>query len=221
MSDGGSKAQEAPGARIADRLREQRLVAIVRGHGVAPEAVLSTVVTLVEEGVGLVEVSLTTPGALAAISRARQEVGGRARVGAGTVLSAEDARRAADAGAQFLLSPGVPDDLPDVLAVGLDTVVGALTPSEVGRALRAGAAAVKVFPVDAVGAGYLRSLLGPFPGTCLVAVGGVRLESCAALLAAGAAAVGVGSPLVGDAADGGDLGALRERARAYRAAVTS
>lgn len=221
MTDGGSEAQEAPGARIADRLREQRLVAIVRGHGATPEAVLSTVVTLVEEGVGLVEVSLTTPGALAAISRARQEVGGRARVGAGTVLSAEDARRAADAGAQFLLSPGLPDDLADVLAVGLDTVVGAFTPSEVGRALRAGADAVKVFPVDAVGAGYLRSLLGPFPGACLVAVGGVRLESCAALLAAGAAAVGVGSPLVGDAADGGDLGALRERARAYRAAVTS
>lgn len=221
MTDGGSKAQEAPGARIADRLREQRLVAIVRGHGATPEAVLSTVVTLVEEGVGLVEVSLTTPGALAAISRARQEVGGRAQVGAGTVLSAEDARRAADAGAQFLLSPGLPDDLADVLAVGLDTVVGAFTPSEVGRALRAGADAVKVFPVDAVGAGYLRSLLGPFPGACLVAVGGVRLESCASLLAAGAAAVGVGSPLVGDAADGGDLGALRERARAYRAAVTS
>ena len=221
MTDGGSEAQEAPGARIADRLREQRLVAIVRGHGATPEAVLSTVVTLVEEGVGLVEVSLTTPGALSAISRARQEVGGRARVGAGTVLSAEDARRAADAGAQFLLSPGLPDDLADVLAVGLDTVVGAFTPSEVGRALRAGADAVKVFPVDAVGAGYLRSLLGPFPGACLVAVGGVRLESCAALLAAGAAAVGVGSPLVGDAADGGDLDDLRARARAYRAAVTS
>lgn len=221
MSDDRTRVDGPGGAGIADRLREQRLVAIVRGHGVAPEAVLRTVVALVEEGVGLVEVSLTTPGALAAITRARREVGEGARVGAGTVLSAEDARRAADAGAQFLLSPGVPDDLPDVLAVGLDTVVGALTPSEVGRALRAGAAAVKVFPVDAVGAGYLRSLLGPFPGTCLVAVGGVRLESCAALLAAGAAAVGVGSPLVGDAADGGDLDDLRARARAYRQAVTS
>jgi 2-dehydro-3-deoxyphosphogluconate aldolase/(4S)-4-hydroxy-2-oxoglutarate aldolase len=99
-------------------------------------------------------------------------------------------------------------------------LVGALTPSEVIAAVDLGATAVKLFPAAQLGGpSYLRALREPFPGVPFVPVGGVTADTVAAYLAAGATAVGAGSPLIGDAAGGGSLEALRQRARAMRAAV--
>ena len=195
-------------------LRERRLLAIVRGgHG---ESVFETVLTLAREGVGLIEVSLTSDKALDAISRARAELGPETVLGAGTVLTAQDARDAHAAGAEFAVTPGLSDGVPSAHDLGLPTLVGALTPSEVIAARAAGAAAVKLFPASAVGGpDYLRALRAPFPDVPFVPVGGVDAESGRRHLDGGAVAIGVGSPLIGDAADGGDLDALRERTRAF------
>jgi 2-dehydro-3-deoxyphosphogluconate aldolase/(4S)-4-hydroxy-2-oxoglutarate aldolase len=96
---------------------------------------------------------------------------------------------------------------------------GAFTPSEVVEAMSRGVDAVKLFPAQIGGPGYLRALSDPFPGLPIVPVGGVDAQQIPAYLSAGAAAVGVGSPLVGDAASGGSLTDLRERARDFLAAV--
>jgi 2-dehydro-3-deoxyphosphogluconate aldolase / (4S)-4-hydroxy-2-oxoglutarate aldolase len=195
-----------------------RTLAIVRGTD--RDAALSTVLTLAEEGITAAEVSLTTPGALWVIEQARRELGPHATLGAGTVLTGDDAARAADAGASFLVTPGLGEDLRRGAELDLPLLAGALTPSEVIAATESGALAVKLFPASLGGAGYLKALRDPFPTVPFVPVGGIDAASALAYLAAGAVAVGVGSPLVGDAAGGGDLGALRERIARWRATLT-
>ncbi len=195
-------------------LRDRRLLAIVRGRDA--DAALATVLTLAEEGIALIEVSLTCAGALDVLSKARAELGPRWWLGAGTVVTAADARAAQQAGAGFLVTPGLGEGLAEARRLGLPTVAGALTPTEVIAATAAGAGAVKLFPAGSLGGpGYLAALRGPFPEAPFVPVGGVDADSGREYLALGAAAIGVGAPLTGDAADGGDLGALRERARTY------
>ena len=128
-------------------LGERRLLAIVRGrHGAS---VLETVLTLAREGVDLIEVSLTSDQALEVISRARAELGPETTLGAGTVVTAQDARAAHAAGAEFIVTPGLGEAVPVARGLGLPTVVGALTPSEVIAARAAGADAVKLFPASA------------------------------------------------------------------------
>jgi 2-dehydro-3-deoxyphosphogluconate aldolase/(4S)-4-hydroxy-2-oxoglutarate aldolase len=200
---------------LRGRLAEHPVLGIVRGDD--PDAALRTVLALAAEGIGLVEVSLTTTGAFGVLERAAAELGDR--VGAGTVLTRDDAVRARDAGAAFVLTPALGPGVDAALELGLPVVAGALTPTEVLAAVRAGAAAVKVFPASLHGPAYLRALRDPFPDVALVPVGGVGVADVRPYLDAGALAVGAGGPLVGDAARGGDLGALRERARAFLAAA--
>jgi 2-dehydro-3-deoxyphosphogluconate aldolase/(4S)-4-hydroxy-2-oxoglutarate aldolase len=106
----------------------------------------------------------------------------------------------------------VTESVAESVARGIPVLAGALTPTEVVTAMRLGATAVKLFPASFGGPAYLRALRDPLPGVPVVPVGGVDASLAAEYLAAGAVAVGVGSPLVGDAARGGDLDALRARA---------
>jgi 2-dehydro-3-deoxyphosphogluconate aldolase/(4S)-4-hydroxy-2-oxoglutarate aldolase len=200
---------------LRGRLTEHPVLGIVRGDDA--DAALRTVLALADEGIGLIEVSLTTPGAFGVIERAVADLGDR--VGAGTVLTPDDAARARDAGAAFLLTPALGPGVDAGVELGLPVVAGALTPSEVLAAVRAGAVAVKVFPASLHGPAYLRALHDPFPDVALVPVGGVGVHDVRPYLDAGALAVGAGGPLVGDAARGGDLAALRVRARAFLAAA--
>ncbi|WP_262403504.1 bifunctional 4-hydroxy-2-oxoglutarate aldolase/2-dehydro-3-deoxy-phosphogluconate aldolase [Actinomadura sp. CNU-125] len=101
----------------------------------------------------------------------------------------------------------------------MPVLAGALTPTEVAAAAASGVDAVKLFPASAHGPGYLKALRDPFPDVPFVPVGGVGRDEAVEYLALGAVAVGVGSPLCGDAPHGGDLDALRARARAFVAAV--
>jgi len=196
-----------------EELRAARLVAIVRGTD--PAAALASTLVLAEEGVRFIEVSLTTDGALDVISRARAALGPGAWLGAGTVLSAADAQNAASAGATFAVTPALGPGVDAATARGLPVIAGALTPTEVLSALSAGASAVKLFPASSGGVRYLRALRDPFPAVPFVPVGGVNEDAAREYLAAGAVAVGVGSPLLGDAASGGSLAGLRKRARRY------
>ncbi|MER6362709.1 bifunctional 4-hydroxy-2-oxoglutarate aldolase/2-dehydro-3-deoxy-phosphogluconate aldolase [Kitasatospora sp. NPDC001527] len=195
------------------------VLAVVRGTD--PDAALDCVLALAEGGISGIEVSLTTPDALRVIERARRALGDTALLGAGTVLTAADAARAAGAGARFLVTPAVvATGQWDPSARELPVLMGALTPSEITTAMARGALAVKLFPASLGGPAYLRALRDPLPGVPFVPVGGVGLDEARAYLAAGAVTVGVGSPLVGDAARGGDLDALRARIARWRTALT-
>jgi 2-dehydro-3-deoxyphosphogluconate aldolase/(4S)-4-hydroxy-2-oxoglutarate aldolase len=202
---------------LRDALRTHRLLAIVRGR--EPDAALRTVLTLVECGIGLVEVSLSTPDAVAVIAQARAETGAAALLGAGTVLEPGDVRRVADAGAAYVVTPA--HTRAETLAheLGLPLLAGAFTPSEILAAHDRGAAAVKLFPASLHGPAYLGALRDPLPHVPLVPVGGVDAEAAYVYLRAGAMAVGVGTPLVGDAASGGSLDDLRKRAAEFVAAT--
>ncbi|MEV4619133.1 bifunctional 4-hydroxy-2-oxoglutarate aldolase/2-dehydro-3-deoxy-phosphogluconate aldolase [Asanoa sp. NPDC049573] len=199
-----------------ETLAARRLLAIVRGPD--PRAATRTVLTLLDEGVDLVEVSLVTRDALTVIRDVRAALGAGADLGAGTVVTATDAHAAAEAGASFLVTPAVSEAVPAGRALGLPVLAGALTPTEVVAALGAGATAIKLFPASLGGVRHLRALRDPFPEVAFVPVGGVGVAEATDYLAAGAVAVGVGSPLVGDAAAGGSLDDLRGRIRAFRAA---
>ena len=148
-------------------------------------------------GVDMVEITMTVPGATAVVSRIAETMP-QILVGAGTVLNAEAAQRCLDAGAQFLVSPGINlKTLEFAQRKSVLMIAGALTPTEVMSAWEFGADLVKIFPCSQVGgASYIRALKGPFPQIPLVPTGGVNLETCAAFIEAGASALGVGGELV-------------------------
>ena len=198
---------------LLDGLKRARLLAIIRGS--ERTASVRTAVALVEEGITYLEVSLNTPEAIEVIAAVRREVGDRAAVGAGTVLTGEDAARVADAGGQFLVTPAVTAAVDSGVLLGLPVLAGAMTPTEAFSAMDRGATAIKLFPASLGGPAYLSALRDPFPNIPFIPVGGVSAEAAAEYLARGAVAVGVGSPLIGDAAGGGDLDALRRRAQEF------
>lgn len=204
---------------LRQALDTHRLLAVVRGR--EPDAAARTALALADSGVPMVEISLSTPDAFAVIEHVREELGSEALVGAGTVLTADDARRVADAGASYVVTPASAEGERTAHQIGLPVLAGALTPTEIVAAHQAGAAAVKVFPASTHGPGYVRALRDPLPQIPLVPVGGVDSEAACAYLAAGALAVGVGSPLVGDAASGGSLDDLRKRAAEFTQAIAA
>jgi 2-dehydro-3-deoxyphosphogluconate aldolase / (4S)-4-hydroxy-2-oxoglutarate aldolase len=149
-------------------------------------------------GIPIVEITLTVPGAVDLIRKLRQTSGPHVVIGAGTVLDARAARESLEAGAQFLVSPALDVDTIELASrEGVAMIAGALTPTEIVTAWRAGSDYVKVFPCGtAGGAKYIRALKGPLPQIPLIPTGGVSLDTAAELLEAGAEALGVGSELI-------------------------
>jgi 2-dehydro-3-deoxyphosphogluconate aldolase/(4S)-4-hydroxy-2-oxoglutarate aldolase len=193
------------------------VLAIIRADG--PDRALACIRTLVSAGITALEVSLTTPGGVDAIAKARSEYDPTVLLGAGTVVTAAQADEVAAAGAGFIVTPAITRGAHRSVELGLPLLCGALTPTEVIAALDLGALAVKIFPAKLHGPGYLRELRAPLPAAPLIAVGGVDAASAPEYLAAGAFAVGIGSPLLGDAGTGGSLPALTGRAAEFLAAV--
>jgi 2-dehydro-3-deoxyphosphogluconate aldolase/(4S)-4-hydroxy-2-oxoglutarate aldolase len=203
---------------LSGRLATSKVIAVLRASHVSALAPVCDV--LVEEGILSLELTLTTPGLLDALTGLVNRYADTADVGVGTILNELEAQRAIESGARFLVTPTM--NLPVVrLAVESQIAVfpGGLSPTELAAGWDAGATAVKIFPAQTVGAGYLKHLRGPFPDLQAVPSGGVGLDASRQWLAAGAAAVSIGGPLLGDALKGGDLEALRDRCRAVRAAV--
>ncbi len=172
---------------------------------------------LLSGGVRAFEVTLNSPSALEAIAiLAARFVDDQLMVGAGTVLDITEADEAVAAGARFIVSPHMDGQLVRWAATrGVPIFPGALTPSEILEAWRAGATAVKLFPASSVGPAFVRELRGPFPDIALIPTGGVTAESAAAFIAAGAGAVAVGSWLTGS----GDPEVVAGRASELTAAV--
>jgi 2-dehydro-3-deoxyphosphogluconate aldolase/(4S)-4-hydroxy-2-oxoglutarate aldolase len=202
-------------SEVCRRIEELAAVPVVR----APSAkiALAAVEALIEGGLSVFEITFTVPDALGVIETLAKRFGDRATVGAGTVLSAEKARDAVSAGAQFVVSPGL--DLKTVEAMRAKDIAifpGALTPTEILTAWNAGSDMVKVFPCSALGgAKYITQLRGPLPHIKLMPTGGVSLSTAAEFLRAGATAVGLGTDLVDiPAVESGRAQVLTERARA-------
>jgi len=153
---------------------------------------------MMEGGVTVVEVTMTVPDAITLLRELKQRHGNNLVLGSGTVTDAEQAEATIDAGAEFVVSPSLHlDVITKTKALGKISIPGALTPTEVITAWRAGADYVKVFPCSAMGgASYLKSLRAPFPDIRLIPTGGVTLQTAADFLRAGARALGVGTDLV-------------------------
>lgn len=173
----------------------RRLIAILRG--LRPEAAVSVAEALVEAGIGWIEVPLNSPEPLASIAAMQAACGGRARIGAGTVLTPADVEAVAATGAGFIVSPNCDAAvIGRTRALGMGSYPGVFTPSEAFAALAAGADALKVFPAGMMGPGGLKALRAVLPaGTLVYAVGGVGPADFAAWRAAGADGFGLGGSL--------------------------
>ncbi len=173
-------------------------------------------------GIPIIEVTMTVPKAVDVIAQLASSIGSDVLIGAGTVLSAEDARRCIGAGAEFIVSPAF--DAETVKLVNQENrlmMAGGLTPTEVVTAWKAGSDFVKVFPCGNVGGPkYIKSLKAPLPQIPLVPTGGVTLTTAAAFIRAGAAALGIGSELISEAAlTSGDFGQITRTAEEFVAIV--
>ncbi|MTD57491.1 bifunctional 4-hydroxy-2-oxoglutarate aldolase/2-dehydro-3-deoxy-phosphogluconate aldolase [Amycolatopsis pithecellobii] len=202
--------------RFRERLAASKVIALLPTED--SEYFPDVAQVLYDSGIRLIEVALTTPGALDALARIQVELGPDAMVGAGGVRTVSDVDGCVAAGADFLGTPTVSAEVLDrAQRYGVPVACGALTPTEIDTAWRAGAAVVKVFPVG--GVGYLQAVRGPLPEIPLVADGGVALDDVDSYLGAGAFAVATASPLIGDAACGGRLDELSDRASRFVAAA--
>jgi len=207
--------------KTVTRLREVGIIPIIRAP--SADAAVAVVEALLQAGLPVAEITLTVPNATQAIAAVAKRFSGKILVGAGTVTDAEAARRAVDAGAEFIVTPClVPEVIEAAHKADVAVLPGALTPTEVFEAFRSGGDMVKVFPVQSVGgASYLRALRGPFPEIPLVPTGGVTLENIGEMFQAGAAAVGVGSELISkDALARRDYAAIGVLATQFLAAVS-
>jgi len=170
------------------------LLSVLRGP--SPDLTFKMVEALVEGGVTGIEITFTTPSALEVVRDVNQHFGERILLGMGTLTRPEQAAAAQEAGARFLVSPHIDDQLAAaMMATGLPVMLGALTPSEVVRSYNLGSDVVKLFPGSLGGPGYLRALRGPFPEIPIMPTGGVSQENVGEWFAAGAFAVGAGSNL--------------------------
>jgi 2-dehydro-3-deoxyphosphogluconate aldolase / (4S)-4-hydroxy-2-oxoglutarate aldolase len=201
---------------VLEVIRRDRAVAVIRGERVADPAGLAE--TLAGAGIRSIEFTFTIPDVLAAIEAAADT---GAVVGAGTVRDERQARDAVAAGAQFVVSPACVQQVARAAhEAGVPVFLGALTPTEVDAALKAGTSAVKLFPAGLGGPRYLRDLRGPFPGADFIPSGGVTAENAGDFLEAGAIAVYAGSGLAPpDLVAAGDHAEIDRRAHAFVAAL--
>jgi len=206
--------------RFLEELTRAGLLAIIRSAEPAA-AVVTAALILLESGVRFLEVSLVTTDALQVIAEVARRAPDDALIGAGSVLTREDVTRAQEAGASFIVTPAVTESVAESVVRGLPVLAGAFTPTEVVAAMSLGATAVKLFPAAIGGPAYLRALRDPLPQVPFVPVGGVDAALASRYFAAGAVAVGVGSPLLGDATSGGNLDMLRARAAKFLTVAVS
>ncbi len=195
------------------------MVAIIRAETSA--GLLKVVEAIEKGGVKAVEVTMTTPKAIETIAAVAEQYRGDVLVGVGTVLDAETARSAILAGAQFVVSPILSEQVIKMAKRYSKIVVpGAFTPTEIVKAWECGADIVKVFPTSSVGPEYIKDLKGPLPHIAMLPTGGVTLENAGDFIKAGAIALAVGGNLAGKKAIAeGRYTEITENARRFVEAV--
>lgn len=201
------------------KILQTGIIAIMRAQ--SSEQLLAAADAILAGGVDIIEVTMTTPGALETIRQAVAMYGERVAFGAGSVLDAETARSAVLAGAQFIVCPTLNlETIRICKRYSVPVVPGAYTPTEILTAWEAGADLVKVFPAEVGGPAYIKAIKAPLPQIQLVPVGGVDLNTTAEFIRAGAAAVGVGSALINQKLlDEGNFSEITRRAARFREEV--
>ncbi len=200
-------------------LENTPIIGILRGA--EGEAADHAVDAALAGGLNTLEITLNRPEAFEQIARIKARLGDEITLGAGTVLDEASARRAMEAGAEFIVTPAlVLEVIEFCMGRSVPVFPGAFTPTEVFSAHGAGAKMVKVFPAGSLGPGYIKSLKGPFPQVSLMPTGGVKIESVGEYFAAGADALGVGGEIFSrERISGGDWASITQDAREYRKAV--
>ena len=201
--------------KVRDRIMEIGIVPVVRASSPGEARIAATAVC--QGGIPIVEITMTVPGALEVISHLVKNLP-HVVVGAGTVLDLETARLCVDAGVAFLTSPGLDLEIVEFAKQrNLTMIAGALTPTEIVTAWKAGSDFIKVFPCAQVGGdSYSRALKGPFPRIPLIAAGGVNQQTAVSFILAGAAALGIGRELIpSEAVQKRQEGRIRELAHRF------
>jgi len=210
---------EATKRGIVERIHESGVIAIMRAN--SSEQLLAAAEAVLAGGVNAIEVTLTTPGALAVIELAVKKFGDAVLFGAGTVLDPESARAAISAGAQFIVSPTTKlETIALCRRYSIPAMPGAYTPTEILTAWEAGAEVVKVFPADTLGPQFIKAVKAPLPQVRLCPTGGVTVANAGDFIRAGADVVGVGGELINNkllAAQ--DFAEIASRAKQFREAV--
>jgi 2-dehydro-3-deoxyphosphogluconate aldolase / (4S)-4-hydroxy-2-oxoglutarate aldolase len=188
--------------RSVEKIAEIGIIPVVRAN--SGDEARSAVEAIHKGGISIIEITMTVPDAPSIIREVSRHYGDKVLTGAGTVTTVNQAEMCLEAGAEFLVSPGLSVAVVRAAAEARKLAIpGALTPTDVMAALDAGVSLIKIFPCGSVGGPkYIKSLRGPFPGVRFIPTGGVNLTNVGEYLAAGAFAVGVGADLV-------DLVALR------------
>ena len=176
-------------------LTDTGIVAVIRVNNASE--LIDTTIALNEGGVKALEITMTSPGALEAISEVSKKLGEKAIIGVGSVLDSETARMAILAGAKFVVGPILKKDVIEICRrYSITCIPGAFTPTEILTAWEAGADVVKVFPATKLGPSFFKDVLGPLPQVKLTPTGGVNLENAGEFIKAGACFVGVGGAMV-------------------------
>ncbi len=183
--------------------REETVRRVMEGGAVAvirladPNKLIKVAEAIYNGGVSGIEITMTVPNAIKVIADASREIGSYMNVGVGSVLNAETAQKAIDAGARYVVSPIFKKEIVDTAHKNdVPAMPGAFTPTEIQSAHEAGADFVKVFPADVVGMSFFKGVLAPMPHLKLMPTGGVTLTNAGEWLKSGACAVGVGSALL-------------------------
>ena len=205
-------------AETLQRIQAGKVIALIRAE--SPASLLDCARALSAGGLNVLELTMTTPGALELTARVSRELPG-ILLGVGTVLDADTARAGIAAGAKFIVTPAV---RPTVIAacreLDIPVLCGALTPTEVITAWELGADVIKIFPAEFFGPPYIKSLKAPFPQVALMPTGGVTPQTVGDFLRAGAFATAAGSALVAPAAlKSRDWPAITARAKEFVAAA--
>lgn len=200
-------------------IRRTGVIAIMRAK--SSEQLISAAEAIHAGGVSVIEVTMTTPGALGVIEQASRRFGDQVLFGAGSVLDAETARAAILAGAGFIVAPTLSMGTIDICQrYAIPVMPGCYTPTEMLTAVEAGADMIKFFPADFGGPAFVKAVLAPLPHLAIVPVGGVTLDTATDFILSGAAALGVGGSLINQKLlDSDDLPELTRRAQAFIAAV--
>ena len=209
---------------VLQKIRDCKVIAIARG---VDKACLDLAKALFEGGIRLMEVAFDQKApdswerTANAIGEILEAFGGEMYVGAGTVIRQDQLELVRKAGGQFIISPDCNEEIiRRTVDLGLVSIPGAMTPTEILQAYRAGADFVKVFPAGALGASYVKAIRAPISHVPLLAVGGVNENNLGEFLAAGAVGVGIGGNLVKkEWIRAGEFGKITEAARLVTAAA--
>lgn len=207
---------------VLDRIYAEKIIAIVRG--ISSAQIVDLARALAEGGVSCIEVTFDQTNleeTLASLRAIKSELGDAVCLGAGTVMTAEQVELAAQAGAEYMISPNVDEEvIRETKRLGKVSIPGAMTPTEAAFAYKCGADIVKLFPAGLLGAAYIKAVKAPLKHIPVTAVGNVNVDNCAEFIKAGAVGVGVGGSLVSaKLVDEGRFDEITATAQAYVAAL--